>query len=127
MMNKLRRGRWSRVAALTTLTTLGGFAFAANDFPGGSYTSGPYTLEFKPDKSFRMLKSGYALVEGEYSVTGGQIQLTDKRGPFACSGPGQATGTYSWNIEKRMLSLHKIEDKCADRSSSFAGPPWKQK
>ena len=98
----------------------------ASDFPIGSYSSGPYTLIFEANGDFRVVKSGYALVEGEYSADGGELKLTDKRGPFACTGEGQATGTYTWKLEGTMLKLSEVEDRCADRSQSFAGTPWKK-
>ncbi len=105
---------------------LTGVAIAVSDFPAGSYLSGPYTLEFKRDGSFRVVKSGYALVEGEYAVSGEQIRLTDKKGPFACTGPGQATGTYNWKLESGALLLTKVQDECGDRSASFVASPWKK-
>lgn len=98
----------------------------ASDFPIGSYSSGPYTLIFEANGHFRVVKGGYALVEGEYSVKGAQLKITDKRGPFACTGEGRATGTYSWTLEGTMLKLSEVEDRCADRSQSFAGTPWKK-
>src|ERR1700680_125139 len=91
----------------------------ASDFPIGSYSSGPYTLIFEANGNFRVVKSGYALVEGEYSAKGAQLKLTDKRGPFACTGEGKATGTYSWKLEGTMLKLSEVEDRCTDRSQSF--------
>jgi len=105
---------------------LTGVAMAVSDFPTGSYSSGPYTLEFKRDGSFQVVKSGYALVQGEYAVSGPQIRLTDKKGPFACTGPGQATGTYNWKLESGALLLSKVQDDCSDRSASFAASPWKK-
>ena len=98
----------------------------AGDFPVGSYSSGPYTLIFEANGHFRVVKSGYALVEGEYGVKGEQLKFTDKRGPFACRGEGQATGTYTWKLEGTMLKLSEVEDRCTDRSQSFAGTPWKK-
>ena len=98
----------------------------ASDFPIGSYSSEPYTLIFEANGDFRVVKSGYALVEGEYSVSGGQLKLTDKRGPFACTGEGQATGTYNWKLEGVMLRLSKVEDRCTDRAQSFADTTWKK-
>lgn len=104
---------------------LTGVATAASNLPTGSYSSGPYTLVFDRDGSFQVVKSGYALVEGDYLVSGQQIRLTDKKGPFACTGPGQATGTYNWKLERGVLLLRKVEDKCNDRSASFT-VPWKK-
>ena len=98
----------------------------ASDFAIGSYSSGPYTLIFGAHGDFRVVKSGYALVGGEYSVNGAQLRLTDKRGPSACTGEGHVTGTYSWKLEGTMLKLSKVEDQCADRSKSFDATSWKK-
>ena len=115
------------VAALAGLAAVvSGTAFARNGLPEGAYRSGPYTLEFKAHGKFRVMKSNYALVEGDYKVAGDRIELTDRRGPFACKGAGQATGTYTWKLEEGSLMLSKIEDKCSDRSESFATSPWKR-
>ena len=111
--------------AFMAAALLTGVATAASNLPSGSYSSGPYTLEISRDGSFKVVKSGYALVEGEYSVSGQQIRLTDRKGPFACIGPEQATGTYNWKLERGELLLRKVEDKCSDRSASFA-VPWKK-
>ena len=119
--------RSSLAALLASAVFTGSLSYAADAFPKGSYVSGPYTLEFKGKGKFRVLKSPYPLVEGEYKVSGDQIQFTDKSGPFACSGAGQASGTYRWKLEEGNLKLSKIEDKCSDRSNSFAGPPWKRR
>ena len=77
----------------------------AGGFPTGSYISGPYTLKFEPNGAFRVTKSGVALVQGTYLVKGNQLQITDKRGPFACTGKGQATATYAWSL------LHSVRLK----------------
>jgi hypothetical protein len=114
--------RSAYIASLVAVTTVA----LAGDFPAGSYISGPYTLKFERNGAFRVIKSGVALVEGTYRVKGDQLQITDKRGPFACTGKGHATGTYSWSIEAEMLRFSKVEDNCTDRAQSFTDP-WKKK
>jgi hypothetical protein len=123
------RGRVPLIAGATVFVAgalLAGVVMAVDEFPIGSYSSAAYTLAFKGDGSFQVLKSGYALVEGEYAISGPQIRLTDKRGPFACTGPGQATGTYNWKVGNGALVLSKVQDDCGDRSASFAASPWKK-
>jgi hypothetical protein len=117
--------RLLRSAYIASLVT-GTVVALAGGFPAGSYISGPYTLKFERNGTFRVTKSGVALVEGAYRVKGDQLQFTDKRGPFACAGKGQATGTYGWTVEAEMLRLSKVEDSCTDRAHSFADP-WKKK
>ena len=114
-----------RLVCISSLvaTTL---ASAAGSFPTGSYVQGPFTLKFERNGAFRVTKNGSALVEGTYLVKGDQLKFTDKRGPFACTGKGQATGTYDWSLQAKKFNLRKVEDTCVDRAQSFAHP-WEKK
>ena len=124
---KLRAAFFLRLlgSACTALFVALTVAAVASGFPVGSYISGPYTLKFEPNGSFRVIKSGVALVEGTYRVNGDQLQITDKRGPFACTGKGLATGTYTWSVETGTLRFSKVQDNCSDRAQSFT-EPWKK-
>lgn len=99
----------------------------AADFPQGTYTSGEYTIVFADKGQFRVSTGEENVVEGEYTVKGEQLILTDKRGRLACTGDGMATGTYQWKYEGEMLTLTKAEDKCSGRSSGLTAGPWKRK
>jgi len=77
---------------------LSGVAMAVDEFPIGSYSPGPYTLAFKRDGSFQVGKSGYALVEGEYAVSGQQIRLTDN------ATPGRARRSPNALMARRRLT-----------------------
>ena len=110
--------RSAYIASLVAVTAVA----VAGDFPAGSYISGPYMLRFERNGVFRVIKSDVALVEGTYRVKGDQLQITDKRGPFACTGKGQATGTYSWSIEAEMLRFSKVEDNSPNRVQTFPDP-----
>jgi hypothetical protein len=99
----------------------------AADFPQGTYTSGEYTIVFSDKGQFRVSTGEELVVEGEYTVKGEQLILTDKRGRLACTGEGMETATYAWKFEGETLTLSKVEDKCPGRSSGLTGGPWKRK
>ncbi len=106
-------------------------SFATNlyaaDFPQGTYMSGEYTIVFADKGQFRVSTGEELVVEGEYTVKGDQLTLTDKRGRLACLGEGIETATYSWKHEGEMLTLSKVEDKCPGRSAGLTAGPWKRK
>ena len=99
----------------------------AADFPQGTYTSGEYTIVFADKGQFRVSTGEELVVEGEYTVKGEHLMLTDKRGRFACTGEGTDTATYAWKFERETLTLSKVEDKCPGRSSGLTAGPWKRK
>jgi hypothetical protein len=99
---------------------------AAADFPVGSYSLADFTLTFGDNGQFKVMKGDKLAVEGEYSVQGEQLRLTDKQGPFAC-GNGQETGTYTWKYEGDSLTLTKVSDPCEGRSQAISGNAWKRK
>lgn len=101
--------------------------FAAADFPQGTYASGEYTIVFADKGQFRVSTGEELVVEGDYTVKGEQLILTDKRGRLACTGEGMETATYGWKYEGEMLTLSKVEDKCPGRSAGLTAGPWKRK
>ena len=107
---------------LTVVTNL-----HAADFPQGTYTSGEYTIVFADKGQFRVSTGEELVVEGEYTVKGEQLILTDKRGRLACNGEGMETATYAWKFERETLTLSKVEDKCSGRSAGLTAGPWKRK
>jgi hypothetical protein len=108
------------------LSVVGASTVAAADFPVGSYTLADFTLTFGDKGVFRVMKGEQLGVEGEYSVTGEQIKLTDKQGPFACAN-GQETATYTWKLEGDTLTLTKVSDPCDGRAQAISGQGWKRK
>lgn len=101
-------------------------SFAA-DFPQGTYASAEYTIVFADKGQFRVMTGEEVVVEGEYTVKGEQLTLTDKRGRLACTGEEMATATYGWKYEGESLTLSKVEDKCEGRSAGLTAGPWKRK
>ncbi len=61
--------------------------------------------------------------EGNYSIEGDQIALTDEKGPIACSGETK-TGTYKWSLEGDKLSFTLVDDKCKGRKGALTAGPW---
>ena len=118
-----------RALILVTCAAVGAsIAFAAAaDFPLGSYAVEGYAIVFADEGKFRVSKGDEVLVEGEYTVKGDRLQLTDKRGVIACTGDGQETGTYGWKYEGDVLTLSNVEDKCEGRSAAMTARPWKRK
>src|SRR5688572_33406968 len=99
----------------------------AADFPQGTYASGEYTIVFADKGQFRVSTGEKLVVEGEYTVKGEQLILTDKQGELACTGEDVATATYRWKYEGEMLTLTKVDDKCPGRSAGLTAGPWKRK
>ena len=99
----------------------------AADFPQGTYTSGEYTIVFADKGQFRVSTGEELVVEGEYTVKGEQLTLTDKRGRLACTGEDMQAATYTWKYEREMLTLSKVEDNCSGRSAGLTAGPWKRK
>ncbi len=97
------------------------------DFPQGTYTSGEYTIVFADKGQFRVSTGEELVVEGEYTVKGDQMVLTDKRGRLACTGEGMKNATYAWKYEAETLTLSKVEDNCSGRSEGLTAGPWKRK
>jgi len=119
------------VPALWAAGALGsvlGFSTAlAADFPSGTFAvkQAPYTLTFDGKGQFRVYEDKTLQVSGSYSVKAGEVLLSDKTGPWACTKPGEETGTYAWKYEGAVLTFNKIADKCEDRVKSLINIAWK--
>ena len=116
--------------AKVLFTIIGVLAVVTNvyaaDFPQGTYTSGQYTIVFADKGQYRVSTGEELVVEGEYTVKGEQLILTDKRGRLAC-GEGMEAATYTWKYERETLTLSKVEDQCEGRSAGLTAGPWKRK
>ena len=101
-------------------------AFAA-DLPPGTYTADGVkpTMTLDEKGQFRVEEGGKMLVTGKYATKGGQIQFTDKNGPWACTKDAEKTGTYQWKYQNSVLTFSKVTDGCTDRVTSLAGVQWK--
>jgi hypothetical protein len=104
-------------------------AWAGAHFPTGVYSAKGLaaTVTFDDKGRIRVEKAGVLEVEGDYTIKGGEVRLTDKRGPWACTKAGEETGTYNWKYDKGALAFTKVADACADRSESLANQAWTKK
>ena len=101
----------------------------AAEFPTGTYEAKdvPFTVSFDEQGRFHVDQGATLEVAGAYSVSAGELQLTDTQGPWACTKAGEQKGTYRWKYENAVLTLIKAADKCEDRVKSLTGLRWSQK
>ena len=101
-------------------------AFAAG-FPAGVYTAHQsVTLTFDGKGQFQVSDGKATQVAGHYVVKGDRLELTDKEGAWACTKPGEQTGTYRWKYADSALTFTKVADHCEARVGTLANAPWKQ-
>ncbi len=105
-----------------------GHAFAANRFPPGTYSpdGGALTATFDDKGNVQVKKGGELEVEGSYSISADQIELTDSHGPWACTKPAEKSGTYRWTYDNGTLTFSDVGDKCKGRSESLTAKSWKK-
>lgn len=114
--------------ALATCPVLAAPACAAAEFPAGVYSAKGLTSKITFDKKghVRVDKAGVLEVQSAYTVSGDQIRITDKSGPWACKKSGEETGAYRWKYDKGALAFTKVADACADRSGDLVKYEWKK-
>ena len=126
MLNRtLLRSIVSGSAFMICTTAAYSAAFAA-DLPTGRYEAKDLRLFFDETGLFHVTKGEITEVSGTYTVQGGRIELTDVKGPWACTNPGQQTGTYNWKFDGATLTFSKISDSCDDRSATLVPATWKR-
>ena len=84
-----------------------------NEFPA-AFGQWEWTLAADGRYSVRNLRTEGTVVEGRYTFTQDQIVVTDESGPYICK--GHETATYKWSVEKDILTLTPIDDKCSTRA-----------
>jgi len=127
-MYERTRGAALGVPALAVCSILAISPALAADFPPGTYgvKQAPYTLSFDAQGQFHVQQGTTLQVSGTYSVKAGEVHLTDKSGPWACTKAGEETGTYSWKYENGALTFSKVADKCEDRVKSLVNLSWER-
>lgn len=102
---------------------------AETSFPAGTYAAEGHkiTIAFDDKGQFRVTEGGVLHVSGRYSAKGGQLEITDTQGPWACTKPGEQTGTYRWKYENSVLTFNKLVDRCEDRAHSLTAATWRAK
>jgi hypothetical protein len=96
----------------------------AVDFPAGSYKAQDLSLVFDGKGQFHVNNGGTTEVSGAYSVQQGRVELTDVKGPWACTGPGQQKGTYVWTFNGTALTFIKVADSCDERFKTLVPASW---
>ena len=103
-------------------------ATPAKAFPAADYGAGGHTLSFDGHGGFRLLNDTdhAVLVDGVYAIDGTQIMLTDRSGPYACTGD-KAKATYRWSVDGGALVMAKVSDPCDERAGDLTGAHWTHK
>jgi len=95
-------------------------------FPTGTFAAGGLTtLTFDGNGQLHVRKGDVMEVVVDYAVSGNQIQLTDKSGPWACAKAGEKAGTYRWKYRSGVLAFRKVRDRCGPRVASLTNYTWK--
>jgi len=116
-------------ATLALATALAAHAATpAKAFPAADYGAGGHTLSFDGNGGFRLLNDAdhAVLVDGVYAIDGTQIMLTDRSGPYACTGD-KAKATYRWSVDGGALVMAKVSDPCDERAGDLTGAHWTHK
>jgi len=113
-------------ACLTLAFSLAGAA--DKTFPTGTYTDEGHkvTIAFDEQGQFRVNESKVTQVTGQYTTKGGQLQITDAQGPWACTKAGEQSGTYAWKYVDSALTFSKVKDLCQARVQSLTEMKWKR-
>lgn len=127
-MNEITRSAAFGASALAVCSILAISPALAADLSPGTYAAkqAPYTLSFDGQGQFHVQRDKTLEVSGTYSVKAGELQLTDKSGPWACTKAGEETGTYAWKYENGALTFSKLADKCEDRVKSLVNVSWER-
>ncbi|WHZ20689.1 MAG: hypothetical protein OJF55_002838 [Rhodanobacteraceae bacterium] len=123
------RKRFSKLSAILAIATCSAFAVmpaSAADFPAGTYAASGITLAFDGSGHFRVTQNDAVKVEGDYTVDGSQLQVTDRTGPWACTKAAEQKGTYRWKSEGNTLTFNKVADACKDRVGSLTLHPFRK-
>lgn len=131
MHTRMTLCRHCGAAALAACILLAGSpaGAAGKPFPLGSYTAEGHelTIAFDDKGQFRVTEAGALRVTGQYAAHGGQLEISDAQGPWACTKVGERTGTYRWRYENSVLAFSKVTDSCVDRVQSLTSAHWKAK
>jgi hypothetical protein len=119
MTNKLLIGAIASISVCAIGTTA-----LAEDFPAGSYHAQDLSIVFDGKGKFEVAKGGTTEVSGTYIVQQGRVELTDVKGPWACTNSGQKKGTYVWSWNGTALTFIKVTDSCEERSKTLVPASW---
>jgi hypothetical protein len=108
-----------------------GMSVVAEDIPANvpvearSTFIGKWQMTFAKENGYKIAKDGKVLVEGHFTVAGGQIKLKDERGDLACTqAPEMETGTYEVSDQDNKLTFTLVTDKCPGRNLVLTLHSW---
>jgi hypothetical protein len=127
MLKRQQIRSFACASAVMICSTFALSAVFAADFPIGSFEAGGLRLTFDAKGQFHVNKGATTEVSGKFSVKGGQVELTDVTGPWACTNAGQQTGTYDWKLDSSALTFSKVADSCDERSGTLVPAAWKRR
>jgi hypothetical protein len=87
-----------------------------------SVLNGVWLLNVAANGGYKIVKeptTSQVLISGISTVSGHSLTFTDMGGPLACKG-SQASGTYSFTLSGKKLTLKIVKDKCAGRAYVLA-------
>lgn len=85
---------------------------------------GEWRIEFTHYGIYLVQKDGAFAVLGTYVSNPSRLVMHDELGPFACSGPGQATAVYDWSFDGTLLTLGLVHDGCVVRIVPATSHPF---
>jgi len=99
------------------------------DIPKDSPVSpGYWMLRFTNDGLYDVRVGGAVITYGTYQVKQNQLTFIND---FSCvefgkseNIPDAGTGTYTWMLKGKMLTLKAVHDTCPDRKLVFPTHPW---
>jgi len=104
-------------------------AMQAQEFQKGSYVAHPpnnpsatFELYFGEDGKVTVKMNGNVMVEGKYVIKENRLEVLDQAGPMACT-TGQ-TGSYTWKLDGKRLTLKAADDKCEGRVAALGNNEW---
>jgi hypothetical protein len=100
---------------------LAGLVFEAHVPPGAAPQSGDFRITFNDAGRILVTQQGRLVYEGEYETRGGELRITNRRGPYACGG---RAAVYGWSISDRQLVLNRRDDPCATMGAVFQAVRW---
>lgn len=91
--------------------------FKGLDQVDGAKLTGIWLIQFLPGEAFQMLLSGEVMVDGFWSLSDGQISLSDMSGPLVCDEDEARNATYRVQFRGFSITMETEVDPCPERSA----------
>jgi outer membrane protein assembly factor BamB len=82
---------------------------------------GAFTVRFDPGGTFTLEGTGWPKLNGNWKMTGSEVELATSGGPGGCDGPG----TYGTSLNGTHLTLDLIKDDCTVRRMILDRSTWR--